>query len=299
MAEKHHYLPVFYLKEFIGERPPSGQEPYLWIYSFDKEKWKNKAPKKVASEPDLYAVDDEYENKRYDVERALSKLEGKMAPIYKMKIKSELVRYDRSIIAEFVSLMIIRTLKYKKMVSDFVVEIANKIIHCWQSQPTYYRAFIELYKTETGKDMPEKLPPDLLANLDIQASPDFFVEMMIKLLPNIKNDIIQMNWTFLYAKDQDYFITSDSPVTFFNPDVRLNFGGYDLKNSEFYFPLSKEICMILSHNFKLRQTLDVPISVVETINKRTVYSSHKFVIAPKKDFIGASYLKSKSSTYIE
>ena len=52
MCEKHHYIPVFYLKRWIGE------DGRLCVYGrpYDRVKANRKHPDATGYEPDLYAV---------------------------------------------------------------------------------------------------------------------------------------------------------------------------------------------------------------------------------------------------
>lgn len=297
-SKKCHVTPKFYLKEFIEEIPPEGHEPHLWVYNFDNKKWKKKAPKNISIESDLYSFIDESGKKCFDIEDIFSSLEGKMATIFRNKIKKRqrLSDNERAVVSEFVAIMMIRTIKFKNNINNFVSNIANKFLQMYQARPQDIDYLRDKYKKETGKDFPN-IDANILSNIEIETTHDFLLGMMIAPVKEIRKDIFIMNWTFLYSHN-NLFITSDSPVVFYSSSPLSKFDGAGIFNSEIYFPLSKSICMIISWNFRLRSFLDVPNTIVERINKSVIHSSYKFIVAPIKDFVGVNHLKSKSSTYI-
>lgn len=295
-SKKCHITPQFYLKEFIEETPPEGQEPYLWVFDFGKAGWKKKAPKNIAYELDLYAFINNSGIKSFEIEEAFSKLEGEMSTVFRNKIKNRqcLSDYERAVASEFVAIMMTRTIKFKDAINCFVSDIANKFLQMFLARSQDFDNLRHEYKRKTGKDFP-KIDANTLSNIKIEAAHDFLLGMMIAPVTEIRKDILIMNWTFLYSHN-NHFITSDSPVVFYTSSPLSKFEGVGIYNSEIYFPLSKNICMIISWNFRLRSFLDVPNTVVERINKSIIHSSYKFIVAPTKDFVGVNHLKSKSST---
>ena len=298
-SKKCHVIPKFYLKEFIEETPPKGHEPYLWVFDFNKGNWRKKAPKNIAYELDLYAFMNNIGIKSFEIEEAFSKLEGEMSTVFRNKVKNRqcLSDYERAVVSEFVAVMMTRKIKFKDEINSFLTDIAIKFLQVFQARPQDFDYLRDKYKRETGKDFP-KIDANILSNIEIEATHDFLLGTRIALISEIKKDIYIMNWAFLFSHS-NFFITSDSPVVLYNPSPITKFDGAGIYNLEIYFPLSKNICMIISWNFKLRSFIDVPQTLVERINKRIIHSSYKFIVAPIKDFVGINHLKSKFSTYNE
>jgi hypothetical protein len=208
---KCHYVPQFYLKEFIEETPPEGHEPYLWVYDFAKAQWKKKAPKNIDFEINLYAFIEDPQKISYEIETAFSNLECEMASILKERIKTRqcLSDYERAVVAEFVAIMMTRTVEFKDRLDNFISKIASKFLQMYVGNPPEFRFLIEKYKRETGKDFPE-INENVLSNIDIQTSRDFLLGMMIAPISEIKKCVYLMNWSFVFSRD-NFFITSDSP----------------------------------------------------------------------------------------
>ena len=110
MAESQHYIPRFYLKEFTDPETPDSWEPYVWVYEHASKEWKKKSPKNIASKPDFYSFVDQKGEKRDEIEKGLSIIEGKTASIYRDKIcnRQYLLNQEKATIAEFIVLMVTR-----------------------------------------------------------------------------------------------------------------------------------------------------------------------------------------------
>jgi transposase len=239
-------IPQFYLKEFIEETPPNDHEPYLWVFDFNIGNWRKKAPRNIAYELDIYAFTNNKGIKSFEIEEAFSKLEGEMATVFRNKEKNRqcLSDYERAVVSEFVAVMMTRTIKFKNTINDFVSNIAYKFLQMYQARPQDFDYLRDKYKKETGKDFPI-INANTLSNIEIQTTHDFLLGMMIAPVTEIKKDISIMNWTFLYSHN-NLFITSDCPVVFYSSSPLSKFDGASIYNSEIYFPLSKNICMIIS-----------------------------------------------------
>ena len=59
MAKNQHFLPQFYLRQFVDPDTPVNQEPYVWLFDLPARRWRKRAPKHVASLRHYYAVRDE------------------------------------------------------------------------------------------------------------------------------------------------------------------------------------------------------------------------------------------------
>jgi hypothetical protein len=81
-----HFVPEFYLKGFTDPDTPAGHKPYLWIYKIDERRWRKRAPKNVATEPDYYTFMDRDGNRQDNVEGFLADLEGRTATVIRDSI---------------------------------------------------------------------------------------------------------------------------------------------------------------------------------------------------------------------
>ena len=157
MAESHHYIPRFYLREFTDPETPNGQEPYVWVYEHESKKWKRKAPKNIASKPDFYSFVDQEGKRRNEIEKGLSITEGKTASIYRDKICTRqcLTNQEKATIAEFVTLMRIRVPSFHNIVDSSTSERAIRMMEMYKARPDAAKKFKEEYERDIGKKLPE------------------------------------------------------------------------------------------------------------------------------------------------
>jgi hypothetical protein len=73
--KKQHYVPRFYLREFVDPDTPAGHEPYVWVFSKNGNLEERRAPKNVFWETDLYTFE-VAGAKQYDLEKFLSEIES-------------------------------------------------------------------------------------------------------------------------------------------------------------------------------------------------------------------------------
>src|SRR5215468_8103318 len=59
IAKDQHFLPQFYLRQFVDPDTPPDMEPYLWLYDLTERRWRRRAPKNVAALLHYYAYRDE------------------------------------------------------------------------------------------------------------------------------------------------------------------------------------------------------------------------------------------------
>ena len=59
VAKNQHFLPRFYLSQFVDPETPPMMEPYVWLYEMAGQRWRRRAPKNVASLRHYYAYRDE------------------------------------------------------------------------------------------------------------------------------------------------------------------------------------------------------------------------------------------------
>jgi len=98
---------------------------------------------------------------------------------------------------------------------------------------------------------------------------------------------MQRSWILLIIEDNnEWFVTSDRPVKLVWSDTNApNFGpGFGMKNSELYFPLSKNMLMIGSYKLP-SATLRITKEFVATYNSLQFLYTTRFIYSPTKEFI--------------
>ncbi len=96
--------------------------------------------------------------------------------------------------------------------------------------------------------------------------------------------IFDMKWTFLLAPEDDAgFLTSDNPVSLFDP-VGGPLGGIGFASSptaHFTFPISRDMCLLASHQ-QGPETAELNGFKVRSVNKGTITRADSQLYAPFK-----------------
>jgi hypothetical protein len=132
MAKKthQHYIPQFYLREFLDPTCPQYQEPYLWVYEKGRATPRKRAPKNIAVESHFYSVETESGDKDSAVEDLLSRVESQTAPIWSKlgDRRQHLSDRERVIIAEFVACMSTRVPSIRTMMNSVIDQSSRMIL---------------------------------------------------------------------------------------------------------------------------------------------------------------------------
>lgn len=111
-----HYIPEFYLNEFLSDEIVAGQEPNLWVYDIDGDEPKRKSPKNIAKGTHIYSFLDE-NGAAYSLEEALGQFESEVAPIFKTLRDQEFsfknVK-DRNTLGKFICFQAFRTPQFRE-----------------------------------------------------------------------------------------------------------------------------------------------------------------------------------------
>jgi hypothetical protein len=102
-------------------------------------------------------------------------------------------------------------------------------------------------------------------------------QMMLELMPIIE----KMRWSWLVSEEEP-FATSDHPIALVDDTAKYYFPGFmSSANSEFTFPLSRQVCLRGSWKGREQVSIATP-ATVRQINKRTITWARKYVYAPQK-----------------
>jgi len=249
--KKQHYVPQFYLREFVDPNTPAGHEPYVWVFSKTGNLEERRAPKNVFWETDLYTFD-VAGAKQYDIEKFLSEIESEFAEVVRKTIKKRLplTPQEHYAVCRFVATMLQRTVRQKN------------------NQEGFYEALIaQVERLEahrgSGASTSERLR---------KSKEQIHKFGILGILSEIPDLLTQMSLAFLCTdRLSARFITSDDPVTLFNPDLQWQrFYGPGLAQSgvELTMPISPEsaLCMTWS---KLTGYIQIPRWRVEELNRFT------------------------------
>jgi len=267
--KKQHYVPQFYLREFLDPNTPKGQEPYVWVFAKDGKKKQRRAPKNILWETDLYTFEVEGA-KHYELEQALSKIEGQFAEIVRKKIKAHLplTVQEHQTLCMFVATMLQRTVRQKDNQEGFYDQLVEQV---------------ERIETHHGSD------GSTSAKLRV-AKKNLHKVGILEILSEIPELLGRMSLAFFCTdRTSARFITSDDPVTLFNPDLQwqLFYGpGLAQTGVELTMPVSPEIAICMTWS-NLRGYVQIPRWRIEELNRFTRGHCYEHFISnsPKKKFL--------------
>lgn len=281
-AKKQHYVPQFYLREFTDPDTPPGQEPYVWTFSKDGKKRKRRAPKNILWETDLYTINVDG-TKHYEIEKTLSQIECDFAETVRKKIKPHLplTAAEHKTLCRFVATMLQRTIRQK------------------DNQESFYEKLIaQVERLESHHGSANSTSARLKA-----AKKDVHKSGILGMLSEIPELLGRMSLAFLCtARTNGRFITSDDPVTLFNPDLQWQraYGpGLAQSGVELTMPISPEIAICLTWS-NLRGYIQIPRWRVDELNRFTRGHCYEHFIShsPKKKYIWFSRIPFHDPSFI-
>jgi hypothetical protein len=280
--KKHHYVPQFYLREFVDPRTPSGQEPYVWVFSKDGKQRERRAPKNILWERDLYTFDIGGQ-KRYELERTLSTIESEFAEAVRKKLAPHLplTVKEHEALCLFVATMLQRTIRQKDTQESFYDQLVTQVER------------LEAHNSSDGSTS---------ATLRA-AKKDIHKAGIMAIFSEIPELLSRMSLAILCTdRTSARFITSDDPVTLFNPELQWQrFYGPGLAQTgvELTMPVSPQLALCMTWS-NLRGYIEIPGWRVEELNRFTRGHCYQHFVShsPKKRLIWFSKIPLYSPSFM-
>ena len=269
---KHHYLPQFYLREFLSDRR---RRSLTQIFK-DSGHQVTCAIKDVAASRDYHRLDADDVDDPYELEHDLSKDEDKLATATRRVLEHGVV--DRTTHARLVKLVAMLRVRVPAITAK-IEEACHQFV---QSGSLIM---------ERAKKLPP-LTPDLEDVLKLD-NPDISNQIWSTLAQD--EDTLRllrsMTPTVIRAPDGEFFLTGDQPVAVFSPSAKLSRSeGVDLKESdvEISLPLSRDTLIRLDWKSGGTDSVFATPEEVSEFNRRTVIMASNYVFAPNANAAAAS-----------
>lgn len=254
-----HYIPKYYLKGFTV---PS--QNIIWVYEKGSTRKFQTHIKNIGHQTKFYPT---------KVEQYLAnQIENPAnAVIRKIREREEITKVDKSVLSEYMVVMMKRVPQAKKRLKEMAPDVAKKLFQeldkdinalltLDESKAEFYekrRAEILNLLDKLAKDPPEKIWSD---NITPERTP-----LVTSLIPN-------MTWRFLTYDEKPVFLTSDNPLFFFQG---LGIGN---RESEITFPISSNITLWATWRKDLAQGyFQTNMRTVKEVNRRTASNSTIYV----------------------
>ncbi|UIK04778.1 DUF4238 domain-containing protein [Neorhizobium galegae] len=285
-----HYIPSSYLAAWCDPDTPALMQPYVWTFDRSGGSGRKRAPRNLFTETDIYTILMPDGSRDLRIEYELSKLEKGL----------------KCLVVDYVARH--RQLPQQRQASliAFIAAMHGRTPQAREIQRTLWQEMLDLDEQQERDfakgnasdrelaDEVSSLPQGSQMGLDILRrainSPMQF------LLPGAINDglpmLSQMTMTIM-CTDEPSFITSDSPVTWFDPTVaRDKFLTHKSllsdKAIEVAMPLSPRHMILMHHPMtpfvKPVRYVGASASTVAALNRRTAHYADKAIVSWRDGF---------------
>jgi len=320
---QQHFVTAAYLAGFT---PDSDRKSQLYIYERNTEKMFRAIPDEAAKRRNYYSVplpDGKFDD---SLDVMLTALEGQAMPGLQKIVAGDykLSTFERALLAFLIAFQEFRTPWTRNIFRQMQEQLTTSTMHMAANEPGYFEQIFEELKAKgeiDGSVTPDQIRDALREKRIVaKAHPQADLRLIASMGQQIGNIYTQMQWTVIPAV-KGAFVTSDAPVVRHDPGFKGGFHGGGLMSStaQVWFPLSKEACMVITHDatvmhkfvelFKAGHTNEAeavrgqlpPIlereigqAVVDSINYRTIISAERFVFSPFESAEISETLKGES-----
>ncbi len=280
---RQHYVPVFYLRRFVDETCPPGQEPCLWVYQKGQNTAFRRAPKNVAAELHFYSVDSPDGERDSEAEELLSSIESRAARIWHDLSNRDLClsSEERGAVAEFVASMAVRTPHIRAAIDAPIDGLARQIIDLTLA---HYDELTDAQRQTIGLSRAELQRASAPGVFRFEASRAFQVGMMLSVIPRIARMVYDMSLALLHSSAEHPYVTSDSPVVLVNPCLPPSWpggAGFAQPGVEITLPVDAHLAMLFTwEGAEGHRDLGPPETA--EINLRTVEAALNEVYSPAR-----------------
>lgn len=262
-SERHHYIPEFFIKGFVGE---DGK-----VSVFDKTKGKilslRKSPKQVLFEwnRNTFNVNG---TKTDFIENLYQFGENKFAPTYrKLTEKLEPLKidpYDLLHLVLFIATVHWRVPNQDDSITEYSKYIGNK------------RSFFSIKNKTTGEDSPKEMY-DRIINEPAFIESTKIIRAMQNYLELDKQTNLK-NWKLYYTekRNNQFNLLSDNPLILWNENCQ------NILKSESIFPLSKGKIIYHTNGKNLSE---IPGTNRVSVDVLTFIEAKKMVCGPNKEYL--------------
>ncbi len=272
-----HYVPRSYLSAWCDSHTPTGMQPFVWIFDPDGGVGRRRAPQNLFTETDIYTIVRPDGARDLQIEHELSKLEQGL----------------RTLITDFVAVhRQLPRLRQSKLIA-FIAAMHGRTPQAREIQRAIWQQTLDAAKEKT---IALSLGLNAHSQAELHNLRKAVASPMQFLLPGAMMDglpmLSKMTMTIMCSLEPG-FITSDSPVTWFDPTVPSD-KFLTHKSSladpgiEVVMPLSPWHTVILHHPMtpfeKPTRYVRASATTVAALNRRTAFYSHKALVSWRDGF---------------
>jgi hypothetical protein len=293
VARRHHQVPEFYLKYFVGYDPQGSR--HLWVY--DKTGDGNprpQTPENTIVERGYYSFET-IEGVDEQLEDLHGELEAKASPILARlrDPKASLNYTEIALLAQFLSVLHVRVPRTRNVMIEHMRIEAFETLRILSTRQDLQRRFLKDKHPKLGG---HPVQEEELAAILRDPERDFRVEVdpkaalidCFKLLSDLPQLLYRMNWIVCDAPTCSHFVTSDAPMCVYLPtgaETAIIGGGFGRPDVQISFPISPKVLLLIDwrHGKESHFRVSAGTSFVSTMNWRMAWNAERFVISSIRD----------------
>lgn len=285
--KRHHFLPIFYLKNFC-------ENEFFWVYDREKNEYRKQTPNNTATQKKYYSFigcdgkeHNEIENK------VLSDIETETKPIIdKINNRKIINLYEKMILTIFITFLHLRGPGFEKEMNDIFekfIKIYAKFTFSTEENTK------KIIKRLEGNNKQKKLSPKKLIdfvnkeNYKVKAHRVFSLKMMYELAQELPIYFIQMDWQFCYSPKTSLFVTSDTPFVLIPPNdykkCELGRLGMLSCGTKKIVPLTQKVCLVLSDKGEKVEKINISSKKVRELNFHIAKNCDNLLISRDKSLL--------------
>jgi len=277
---KHHYVPVFYQKNFTNDAG------LLWVYDRARQTYKELHPLSVCFERDLYTVKPEGKPPDMQVETKVLRLVDSMGSAgIRDFLSNKPSRSTEEAVAFFMAFQWTRVPIMSRDIRVTYAKLIQELCRISFSSVERAESMLQQHERETG-DAAGLTPESMVEavkekQFEIVATEAAFLRTMIEQAESLTRVLLQLDWEVLIASPETGFIISDCPVVVVPPRGSDQVG-FAVPGSAKYFPLSRSLCLRLGEPGRRRRRRRLDKESVRTINLNIAANSERFIMGPSR-----------------
>lgn len=278
--EGHHYVPRFYLDGFVD----SSDGRSLWVYDKVSGRVMQSSPRKAGLERHFYSFSQaDGMRDSTNVENALASIENQAAPVLrKLMAKEPLDNRERSIVAYFAALTLVRVPAFRSAVEKFEAEVLKRAAQLMAGRG----GFDSIPVATTARTAVGRAKEALKrGEFEVVVSPERSLKALL-VAEKVASVVHQMTWVVVGTKGKLRYVTSDNPITYDIPEPSAPAAPIGLTHPkvELTFPLSATKVLVGHWQgphpalYRAKATENM----VRAINRQTVAGARRFVFASER-----------------
>lgn len=282
-TKKQHYVPQVHLRYFVGNDPAD----MIWTYDTESGRVSPSLPKETAAESNYYSVQNDAGEYNDLIETWLADVEAKAKAPYEEllsgRIPQEQARADFSV---FLASMYSRTPAMRRIYAEIQSAGMQLFTRAHMSNEEFFNQSLVDFEKEHGpidSEVKPKLRDFFMDkdNYEVQIDRQATIPAL-ELSDKISEMLFDMGWCIFDAGDE-YFITSDNPVTRIVPKEHTygiyGDGGFVNRHVIVSFPLSPSKCLMMGWGDDIQETIRLPREHVRAYNRQRAYFAERYLFA--------------------